>query len=199
MMISAVNATAGPFDSDAPDGNLRPIIRYNPDDCQENEMVEALWGSNPRFTDGLISNSCGLRARPFLAITAWSSPRSSKCGSVTWRCRVKLDDGNFFYLAGVWDSPLGDWPLSFRIVTVAASPEVSHCPERHPDRKDRASAAATVPGTHRELTPCAGRRRHRRRPAVTQPGAGPGTERPRRRGRAVDDANARCFPSPADR
>ena len=47
------------------------------------------------------------------------------------RFRVRLDDGNFFYLAGVWEPPLGDWPLSFRIITVAANPEVSRYQDRH--------------------------------------------------------------------
>lgn len=40
------------------------------------------------------------------------------------RFRVKLDDGNFFYLAGVWEPAMGEWPLAFRIITVAANPEV---------------------------------------------------------------------------
>ena len=47
------------------------------------------------------------------------------------RYRVTLDSGNFFYLAGVWEPPLGDWPLSFRIITVAANPEVSRYQDRH--------------------------------------------------------------------
>jgi hypothetical protein len=39
-----------PFDSDAPLGSRRAIIRRNPDNVQEVEMVEATWGSNPRFS-----------------------------------------------------------------------------------------------------------------------------------------------------
>ncbi len=45
--------------------------------------------------------------------------------------RVHLEDGNFFYLAGIWEPAMGDWPLSFRIITVAANPEVSRYQERH--------------------------------------------------------------------
>lgn len=47
------------------------------------------------------------------------------------RYRVRLEDGNFFYLACVWERPLDDWPLSFRIITVAANPEVSRYQDRH--------------------------------------------------------------------
>ena len=47
------------------------------------------------------------------------------------RYRVTRDDGNFFYLAGVWEPPMGDWPLSFRIITVAANAEVSRYQDRH--------------------------------------------------------------------
>lgn len=45
--------------------------------------------------------------------------------------RVKLDDGNFFYLAAVWEPAMAEWPLSFRVITVAANPEVSRYQDRH--------------------------------------------------------------------
>ncbi|MFK4792191.1 SOS response-associated peptidase family protein [Sphingobium sp. ZW T5_29] len=45
--------------------------------------------------------------------------------------RVTLNDGNFFYLAGVWEPALGAWPLAFRIITVGANPEISRYQERH--------------------------------------------------------------------
>jgi putative SOS response-associated peptidase YedK len=45
--------------------------------------------------------------------------------------RVTLDGGNFFYLAGVWEPAMADWPLCYRIVTVAANPEVAHYQDRH--------------------------------------------------------------------
>jgi putative SOS response-associated peptidase YedK len=47
------------------------------------------------------------------------------------RYRVTLDDGNHFYLAGVWEPAMADWPLAFRIITVAANPEVARYQERH--------------------------------------------------------------------
>lgn len=44
--------SAAPFDSDAPLGSRRAIIRQNPDGVQEIEMIEATWGPNPRLSDG---------------------------------------------------------------------------------------------------------------------------------------------------
>lgn len=35
---------------------------------------------------------------------------------------MTLDDGNLFYLAGVWESLLGGWPLPLRTIKVAANP-----------------------------------------------------------------------------
>lgn len=45
--------------------------------------------------------------------------------------RARLDDGNFFYLAGVWEPPIAGWPLPFEIITVYAGSEVSDHQERH--------------------------------------------------------------------
>ena len=42
-----------PFDSEAPEGNRRAIIRRDPDNMQDKEMVEAVWGSDPRFGGGV--------------------------------------------------------------------------------------------------------------------------------------------------
>jgi putative SOS response-associated peptidase YedK len=43
---------------------------------------------------------------------------------------VTLDGGNFFYLAAIWEPAMGDWPLCYRVVTVAANPEVARYQER---------------------------------------------------------------------
>ena len=42
-----------------------------------------------------------------------------------------LDGGNHFYLAAVWEAAIGDWPLCYRVVTVAANREVARYQERH--------------------------------------------------------------------
>jgi putative SOS response-associated peptidase YedK len=122
---------ASPFESEAPFGTRRAIIRRNPDNAQEVEMVEAGWGLQPFEGQG---------AKPFKFI------RSEGKTFPTHRClvpasefqvkngdrrfRVSLDDGNFFYLAGVWRPANHDWPLSFAVVTIEANPDVFFYQER---------------------------------------------------------------------
>lgn len=47
------------------------------------------------------------------------------------RYRVTLDGGNHFYLAAIWEPAMADWPLNYRVITVAANPEVARYQERH--------------------------------------------------------------------
>ena len=94
-------------------------------------MVEALWGSNPRFSDGITYRFVRSEGREFprnRCLIAASEFRMRK-GDKDYR--VTLDSGNFFYLAAVWEPSLGDWPLCYRILTVEANPEVSRYQERH--------------------------------------------------------------------
>lgn len=120
-----------PFDSNAPLGSQRAIIRYNPDDSQELEMVEATWGSNPRFSDGASFRFVRSEGKTFPSHRCLMPATEFHMTVKDRRYRVRRDDGNFFYLAGVWEPPMGDYPLAFRIVTVAANPEVSRYQERH--------------------------------------------------------------------
>lgn len=115
---------ASPFAPDDALGSKRPIIRRNPDNERDIEMVEAAWGLAPRQRG----------ERPFRFIRA----EGRACPLM--RClvpasefhvrndgrlfRVTLEDGNFFYLAGVWRPEEDDWPLSYGVLTVEASPEV---------------------------------------------------------------------------
>lgn len=120
-----------PFDSDAPLGARRALIRRNPDNPQETEMVEAVWGSNPRFSDGVSyrfvrsEGKCFASHRCLIAASEFHLTVSER------RYRVTLETGNFFYLAAVWEAAMDEWPLSYRIVTVAANAEVSSYQERH--------------------------------------------------------------------
>ena len=120
-----------PFDSDAPLGSHRAIIRRNPDDMQEIEMVEARWGSNPRFSDGVSYRFVRAEGRSFPTHRGLIAASEFHMGSGKQRYRVTLDGGNFFYLAAVWEPAMGDWPLGYRILTVPANPEVSPYQERH--------------------------------------------------------------------
>lgn len=125
----ALNPT--PFDSDAAEGTSHHIIRMKPDGSGKQELVNAHWGTNPRFAGGVEyrfvrsegkmfpSNRCLLPVSDF----------RMKVGKKDYR--VSRDDGNFFYLAGVWEPALAGWPLSFKVITVAASPDVERYQDRH--------------------------------------------------------------------
>jgi putative SOS response-associated peptidase YedK len=131
-MFRTMKIEATPFDADAPQGDRRLIIRYNPDDGKR-EMIHAIWGSNPRFTDGVNyrfvrsegkpfhSNRCLIPASEFLLTV----------GKDKKQYRARLDSGDFFYLAGIWEAAIDDWPVCFRIVTVYASSDIVDYQERH--------------------------------------------------------------------
>lgn len=131
MYVLTMQPVPTPFDSDAPQDSRRAIIRRNPDDTQEIEMVEAVWGSNPRFSDGLSYRFVRSEGKSFPSHRCLipASEFRMTVGDRTYR--VTLDGGNFFYLAGVWEPAMGDWPLCYRIITVAASPEVARYQDRH--------------------------------------------------------------------
>jgi putative SOS response-associated peptidase YedK len=126
-----MSATATPFDSHAAEGTLRPIIRYKPDGSGKKEVVNAHWGTNPRFSDGIEHRFVRSEGKTFPSHRCLipASEFCMKVGSKNYR--VTLDDGNFFYLAGVWEPAMAGWPLAFRIITVAANAEVSRYQDRH--------------------------------------------------------------------
>lgn len=123
---------ATPFDSDAPLGDTRAIIRRNPDDLSEVEMIEASWGSNPRFTGGIEYRFIRAEGKTF--------PRARcliPCSEFHMRAadgkryRVTLDSGNFFYLAGIWEPAMAGWPICYRVITIYANSDISDYQERH--------------------------------------------------------------------
>lgn len=120
-----------PFDSDSSLGSRRAIIRRNPDDVQEIEMVEATWGSDPRFGAGDSFRFVRSEGKAFPGHRCLIPASELQMTVGARRYRVTLDSGNFFYLAAVWEPAMGDWPLSYRIVTVAANPEVARYQDRH--------------------------------------------------------------------
>jgi putative SOS response-associated peptidase YedK len=125
-----MNAAATPFDSDAPEGSLRPIVRYKPDEPGRKELINAHWGSDPRFGGGVEYRFVRSEGKSFPGYRCLIPASEFQMKVDRKRYRVSLDDGNFFYLAGVWEPAMADWPLSFRIITVAANLEVSRYQER---------------------------------------------------------------------
>lgn len=123
--------TATPFEADAPEDNLRPIVRYKPDEPGRPQLIKARWGSNPRFTDGVEFRFVRTEGKTFPSYRCLIPASEFQMRVGEKRYRVMLDDGNFFYLAGIWEPAIADWPLSFRIITAPANPEVSQYQERH--------------------------------------------------------------------
>jgi len=119
------------FDSDAPFGDHRAIIRRNPDDLAEIEMVEAVWGSNPRFSGGASYRFVRSEGQTFPSQRCLIAASEFHMAVGPKRYRVTLDSGNFFYLAAVWEPPMADWPLCYRVLTVIANAEVALYQQRH--------------------------------------------------------------------
>jgi putative SOS response-associated peptidase YedK len=111
------------FDSEAL-GSRRAIIRRNPENAQEIEMIEAAWGSDPRFSDGVSYEFVRAEGRVFPSRRCLVPASEFQIRNGEKKFRVRREDGNFFYLAAVWEPAMGDWPVSYRILTVDANPEV---------------------------------------------------------------------------
>lgn len=94
-------------------------------------MIQASWGTDPRFSDGVSfrfvrAETGGFEARRCLIPASEFHMRGGKK-----RYRATLDSGNFFYLAGIWEPPHADWPLSYRIITVPANADIQPYQDRH--------------------------------------------------------------------
>jgi putative SOS response-associated peptidase YedK len=146
-----------PFDSEAPLGSRRAIIRRNPDDASEIEMVEATWGSDPRFGGGTTYRFVRSEGQNFARHRCLIPASEFHMTVGEKRYRVTLDDGNHFYLAGIWEPAMADWPLCYRVITVAANPEVARYQERHGAiilrRQVKAWLDGTVPDIDLLVTP----------------------------------------------
>ena len=123
--------TPSPFDPDAPLGSRRVIIRRNPEDASEIEMVEATWGSDPRFGSGVSYRFARSEGQTFPSHRCLIPVSEFHMAVGDRRYCVTLDSGDHFYIAGVWEPAMVDWPLCYRVITVAANPEVAAYQDRH--------------------------------------------------------------------
>ena len=124
-MFPAMIATA--FDSDAPLGSRRAIIRYN---AAELEMVELGWGLRPKTIDDRPFRFVRSEGRTFPSHRCLIPASEFHVTTAKRRYRFALEDGNWFYLAGIWRPATGDWPESYAILTVEANPEVARYQDR---------------------------------------------------------------------
>lgn len=125
-----MDSKATPFDMDAV-ASGRAIIRRNPDDPQEIEMIEAAWGSNPRFSDGVSYEFIRSEGKRFPANRCLVAASEFHIRNGEKKFRAFREDGNFFYLAAIWEPAIGDWPVSYRIITIDANPEIIRYQARH--------------------------------------------------------------------
>ncbi|MEW6629138.1 MAG: SOS response-associated peptidase family protein [Pseudomonadota bacterium] len=121
---------ATPFDSEAL-GSRRAIIRRNPDDCQEIEMIEAAWGSNPRFSDGVRYEFIRSEGRTFPSHRCLVAASEFHIRNGDKKFRAFREDRNIFYLAAIWEPAMAEWPVSYRIITVDANPDINRYQGRH--------------------------------------------------------------------
>ena len=121
---------ASPFESDAALGSRRAIIRRNPDRVQEIEMVEAAWGLEPSGRDGKPFKFIRSDGRSFPINRCLIPASEFHIRNADRRYRVTLDDGNFFYIAGIWQPANSEWPLSYAAITIEANPDIFLYQER---------------------------------------------------------------------
>ncbi len=123
-------------------------------------MIEATWGSNPRFSDGLTYEFIRSEGRQFPANRCLVAASEFHIRNGEKEFRAFREDGDFFYLAAVWEPPMGDWPVSYRIITLDANPEVIRYQARHGAIIERRDAQKwldfTVPEEELLMTPRAG-------------------------------------------
>ncbi|MFD1106182.1 SOS response-associated peptidase family protein [Sphingobium olei] len=125
-----MDSKATPFDMDAL-ASRRAIIRRNPEDRHEIEMIEAAWGSNPRFSDGVSYEFIRAEGKRFPANRCLVAASEFHIRNGEKKFRAYREDSNFFYLAAIWEPAMGDWPVSYRIITVDANPEIIRYQARH--------------------------------------------------------------------
>ncbi len=110
-----------PFDPDAPSGGVQALVRRNPDNMTEIEMVKAVWGSDPRFNDGINYRFVRGEGRAFPARRCLIPASEFRMGTGDHRYRV----------TPVWVPPRAVWPLSCRFRTIPAGAVVIPCQSRH--------------------------------------------------------------------
>lgn len=94
-------------------------------------MVEAVWGSNPQFGGGASFRFVRSEGQVFPSQRCLIAASEFHMAVGPKRYRVTLESGNFFYLAAIWEPAMGDWPLSYRVLTVVANAEVALYQQRH--------------------------------------------------------------------
>ncbi len=120
---------ATPFESDAPVGARRAIIRRDPADGKP-ELIQLAWGLAPSEFGGRPFRFVRSEGRTFPSHRCLIPASEFHVRTNGRGYRFRRDDGNWFYLAGIWRAASRDWPTSFAVLTVEANPEVMRYQER---------------------------------------------------------------------
>jgi putative SOS response-associated peptidase YedK len=121
-----MRATALPLG--APPGATRAVIRRVGDEI---EMVNLRWGlSAGASEDGQGRRFIRSEGRVFPSHRCLIPASDFQVARDGAPYRVALEDGDWFYLAGIWQPAAQHWPEAFAVLTVEANMEVSRYQSR---------------------------------------------------------------------
>lgn len=106
------------FQSDAPFGERRVIIRCHDGDV---EMVELPWGLRPR--DGDARAVTVVRSEGLTFPTHCCLVPASEFGHRSFS--LSLANGDWFYFAGIWRLAIDHWPEAYAILTIESNADLT--------------------------------------------------------------------------
>jgi putative SOS response-associated peptidase YedK len=140
---------ASAFESDASLGSRKIIIRRNPRTGKP-QAIEASWGLEPWEPDGKPFKFIRSEGRTFPHQRCLVPASEFQVTNGERKFRVLLDDGNFFYLAGIWRPSSGDRDVSYAIITIEANPDIFFYQDRQGAVLLRRQNMAWLDGTQPE-------------------------------------------------
>ena len=122
-----MRATA--FDPNAAVGSNRIVIRHDLTDGKP-ELVELAWGLEPSEPGGRPSRFLRSERKRFPVNRCLIPASEFHVNRGDRKYCFRLEDGNWFYLAGVWRPATRGWPEAYAILTVPANAEVAPYQDR---------------------------------------------------------------------
>ncbi|WP_404333854.1 SOS response-associated peptidase family protein [Sphingomonas sp. MMS12-HWE2-04] len=121
---------AMPFESDAPLGSRRAIIRRNPITGIP-QLISAAWGLDGRIPGDNSRRFIRGEGKTFAHQRCLIPMSEFQVTNGERKFRVVLEDGNHFFFAGVWQPSSGDKDIAYAVITLQANPDVFFYQERH--------------------------------------------------------------------
>ncbi|MCW3838158.1 SOS response-associated peptidase family protein [Sphingomonas canadensis] len=118
-----------PFESEAPFGSRKAIIRRNPQSGKP-QVISAAWGLDAWEPGGKPFKFVRSEGRTFPHQRCLVPASEFQVKNGDRKFRVTLDDGNFFYMAGIWRPSSGDQDTGYAIITIEANPDIFFYQER---------------------------------------------------------------------